>query len=181
MATGVKKSGVEWGVIVGAQCVDALGAQIYVDKLNLEKEVESLKVKKLSQQKSTKFSQSKSQFFFGRVEEIWGCRIWNSLPLIAEGRMRLASLLCFQWIFWSGSRLALSCYKLSFHPYKWLNINKFAWGYFTKTCRGLITPFISIVGASSPKNMKVFPISRSPLIKEMFEISLKTYEKLDFE
>lgn len=64
MATGVKKSGVEWGVIVGAQCVDALGAQIYVDKLNLEKEVESLKVKKLSQQKSTKFSQSKSQFFF---------------------------------------------------------------------------------------------------------------------
>lgn len=71
MATGVKKSGVEWGPIVRAQCVDALGAQIYVDKFNLEKEVESLKVEKMFQQKSTKFSQSKSQVFFG-VEDIWG-------------------------------------------------------------------------------------------------------------
>lgn len=61
MATGVKKSGVEWGLTVGAHFLDA---QIYVDKFNLEKEVESLKVKKWSQQKSTKFSQSKSQFFF---------------------------------------------------------------------------------------------------------------------
>ena len=77
------------GPLVRAHFVDALGAQIYVDKLNLEKDVESLKVKKLSQQTSTKFSQSKSQFFFGGGRNL-GFPNLKPSSLDCAGRMRLA-------------------------------------------------------------------------------------------
>lgn len=82
-----------WGPIVRAQCVDALGAKIYVDKLNLEKEVESLKVKKNVSTKIHQVFPNQKVSFFLRAEDIWGFRISSRLLLIARAA---CGLLCFQ-------------------------------------------------------------------------------------